>query len=332
MRQTIRMFTVGALAAVVVTLARLAAAGQTPSTPHLVLGVLRNDSLLLPFADFDGRKWSAPWPSIGDRYTGDLPVNLASVPRAWWGGQPPGAWNVWPPGADTPRALTLQTPVMMRVGMDRQLGFRTDYPPVPPPVPPFVLPFPKAGIAIAGEARLAPIASVSPQAGSWKSFAASLRADIDKAEEQSIGVIRNNTSWRHPFERDARRRVEPQLEAWYVTSLADSPVSVSYVEATKKYPALPEDDGCGLETFVSGWVHHSQGQVNPRARLRAVITYCDRRKVSYMLPFGQLQVAGRTHWVVQLSGRDHEWYAVAEARPEDVKYVAEFQAGRAPLQ
>src|SRR5829696_4955932 len=114
MRYSIRTPALAAFAAVVTTVAGLAAGQPASSSSRLAIGVLRNDSLLLPFAAFDGRKWSAPWPSIGDRYTGDLPVNLASVPRAWWGGQPPGAWNVWPPGADTPRALTLQTPVMMR--------------------------------------------------------------------------------------------------------------------------------------------------------------------------------------------------------------------------
>ena len=87
------------------------------------------------------------------------------------------------------------------------------------------------------------------------------------------------------------------------------PSSLSYVEIVKKYPLLPADEGCGLETFVSGWIHHDDGLQKPRARLKAVISYCDRRSVSYMLPFGQLRLAGRTHWVVQMSGRDHEWYA-----------------------
>ena len=55
---------------------------------RLVLGVVRNDGLLLPFAAFDGRKWSTPWPGdIGGPGTPDLPVNLASVPAKWWGGR-----------------------------------------------------------------------------------------------------------------------------------------------------------------------------------------------------------------------------------------------------
>ena len=62
------------------------AAGDTVSQPaassasrHLVLGMVRNDGILLPFGAFDGRQWSAPWPVI-DRVGGapELPVNLAA--------------------------------------------------------------------------------------------------------------------------------------------------------------------------------------------------------------------------------------------------------------
>ena len=326
-----------ALAAVAATVSIFPALADAPAqsssqaSGRLVVGVLRNDGLLLPFAAFDGRKWSTPWPSaLSGR---ELPVSLASVPRGWWGGEEPGAWRVWPRGGEAARAITLQSPVMMRVGISRQLGFRTDHPPVLPPVPPFELPFPKVGVAVAGDVTVSPIPSVSPLSPPWKAFPAALRADIEKAEDRSISALRGRAGWNHPFNRDARRKVPPQLEAWYATALADSStVSMSYVEVVKKYPVLPEDDGCGLETFVSGWVHTLPDQQNPRARLQAVITYCDRRSVSYMLPFGQIQVAGRTHWIVQMSGRDHEWYAIVEGRPEQLKYVAEYRAGGAPFE
>ena len=344
------------------------------SSDHLVFAVVRNDGLLLPFAAFDGRKWSAPWPGeIGGSGSPDLPVNLASVPQKWWGGEDPGPWTLWPREAETPERIALQSPVMMRVGVSRLLGFRTDRPPLLPAVPPFVLPFPKIGVAIAGDAKLEPISSVSAQTPQWKTFTASLRQEIDKAEERSISSLQGSARWRHPFNREARAKVQPELEAWYVTRLADlsppqkrderserseratrterglgapaseragesegrrpsenndSSVNLSYVEAVKKYPVLPADEGCGLETFVSGWVHHENQQQNPRARLKAAITYCDRRGVSYMLPFGQLQLAGKTHWIVQMSGKDHEWYTVIEGRADEVKYVAEYQAGR----
>ena len=332
MRRPITMCALAALVAVTVlssapSLGTVSARQSNPASKHLVLGVLRHDALLLPFAAFDGRRWSTPWPDgIGGSATPDLPVSLASVPAKWWGGEEPGAWNLWPRGAEAATRIALTSPVMLRVGSTRQLGFRTDQRPVLPPVPPFEMPFPKIGIAIAGDAPLAAVASVSSLAPRSKTFTAALQAELDKAEDRAIGALTNR--WNHPFKRDARAKVQPELEAWYTTRLADSPVSLSYVEVVKKYPLLPDDDGCGLETFVSGWVLHEEALQKPRARLKAVITYCDRRSVSYMLPFGQLQLAGRTHWVVQMSGRDHEWYAVIEGRPDEVKYVAEYQAGQ----
>ena len=302
---------------------------------QLVLAVVRNDGILLPFAAFTGRKWSAPWPSLQRRFgpnTIELPVNLASVPLDWWGGEPPGDWRLWPRNAEASRALTLSTPVMMRIGLNRQIGFRTDQPPVPPPVPPFELPFPKIGVAVAGDTPLTPIATVSALTPAWKSFAESLRPEINKAEDRALGAISANDRWRHPFKREQRATVVPELEAWYVTPLGNGELRLSYVEAVKKYPLQPEDEGCGLETFASGWVHHDgQFQQKPKARLSAVVTYCDRRGVSYMLPFGQMRVNDRVHWIVQMSGRDHEWYAVVEATPDRTRYVAEFQAGSVPL-
>jgi hypothetical protein len=301
------------------------------ASKHLVLGVVRNDGILLPFAAFNGSKWSTPWPFSRNELRGiDLPVSLASVPRDWWGGEEPGPWNLWARNATAPKALSLQSPATVMVGISRQLGFRTDHPPVLPPVPPFELPFPKMGLAVAGAATVTPVASVSSLAETWRTFTATLRADIDKAEERTIAALRNRAGWRHPFNRQARAALAPQLEAWYISTIPDSDVSLSYVEAVKKYPVLPADEGCGLETFVSGWVHQSdKAPMKPRINLKAVVSYCDRRTISYMLPFGQIQGRGRTYWIVQLSGQDHEWYAVAEGEPDRVKYVAEYQAGRA---
>jgi hypothetical protein len=302
---------------------------------HLVLAVVRNDGILLPFAAFNGRKWSAPWPFLQRRFgptTIEIPVNLASVPLEWWGGERPGDWRLWPMNATSSRPLTLSTLMMMQIGTNRQIGFRTDQPPVLPPVPPFELPFPKIGVAVAGDTPVTPIATVSALSDRRKTFAESLREDITKAEDRALGAISASSNWRHPIKRDARAALVPELEAWYVTPLGSGAEQLSYIEAVKKYPLQPDDQGCGLETFASGWVYQeSDPQKKARARLTAVVTYCDRRGVSYMLPFGQMKVNDRVHWIVQMSGRDHEWYAVVEATPDRARYVAEFQAGSVPL-
>ena len=331
-RLVIRVLTSVAALTVIALAPGSVSAGQ--EADHLVLAVVRDDGILLPFAAFNGRKWSAPWPVLQRPFgpsTIELPVNLASVPRDWWGGKEPGAWRLWPRQSGTSRPLALSTPAMIRIGMTGQIGFRTDQPPVLPPVPAFEMPFPKIGIAVAGETPVRPIASVSLLSPRWKTFAGTFLADINKAEDRTLSAI-GSGNWRHPVKPEVRAEVPPELEAWYVTSVGNGDQQLSYVEAVKKYPLLPEDEGCGLETFVSGWVHHDAAQrQKPKTTLKAVVTYCDRRGVSYMLPFGHMRANDRDHWIVQMSGRDHEWYAVVEATAERVKYVAEFQAGWVPL-
>ena len=194
-------------------------------------------------------------------------------------------------------------------------------------VPPFELPFPKMGLAIAGGADLTPIVTVSPLSPAFADFAAKLREDAEEAEDKTIAAIRRFDQWSHPVKRDERTKVPLALEAWYITTLAAGDERMSYVEAVKKYPLTPEDKGCGLETFVSGWVHHDEARQKLKTKLTAVVTYCDRRGVTYMLPFGQIRVNDRVHWIVQQSGRTEEWYAVVEGTTGRARYVAEFQGG-----
>jgi hypothetical protein len=120
------------------------------------------------------------------------------------------------------------------------------------------------------------------------------------------------------------------VEAWYTSVLVQPGFVASYIEAVKKYPALPEDEGCGLESVITGWVHQNERDERLKPQLKVVVTYCDRENVSYMLPFGRMQLRNRTHWVFQMSGQDHEWYAVAELTPGRTRVLAEYYAGELP--
>ncbi len=99
------------------------------------------------------------------------------------------------------------------------------------------------------------------------------------------------------------------------------------MEVVRQYPPRPEDRGCGLETYVSGWVHHRDGKLAADSQLNARLTYCDRVGVTYMLPFGRIRPRNKTYWVFQLSGWETEWYDVVEVRPKMARYVLEVFAG-----
>jgi hypothetical protein len=300
---------------------------QTPSPDRLLLGVMRRDGVIVPFAFFDG-DWSSPWPTGLQNL--DLPVTLDAVPKKWWGGEMAAAWAFWPVGKSESVRVTPIAPAVIMAGRERRLGLRTGVSSGEPLPTPFELPFPKEGLAVTGDVKVEPIPVVSSLSAAWREMAATLQEDVLAAEQKAVQQLRSNSGWTHPISRESRRAVVLVLESWYSSALEQPGFGLSYIEAVKKYPPQPEDDDCGLETFISGWVHTNTRGSRPRSDLVAKITYCDREGVSYMLPLGLLRLKNRTHWVFQTSSWENEWYAVVEATPGRVRYVAEYHGGGRP--
>ena len=313
--------------ALAIVLVSVMVALQAQSSPRLLLGVMRSDGVIVPFAFFDG-DWSVPWPTGIQNL--ELPVTLDAVPKKWWGGYVPASWTFWPIGMSEPVRVMPMAPAVIMAGRERRLGLRTAVTSNDPLPTPFELPFPKEGLAVAGDAKVEPITIVSNRSAAGKELVAGLQGDILAVEQKAIDRLRSNTSWTHPLSREQRQSVMAELESWYTSTLEQPGFGLSYIEAVKKYPTQPEDEGCGLETFISGWVHTNTRGGRPRSDLVAKITYCDREGVSYMLPLGLLRAKSRTHWVFQTSSWESEWYAVVEATPGHVRYVAEYYGGGRP--
>ena len=304
--------------------------GSGQSQPRLNLGVLRADGILMPFASFDGDDWRASWPA--DLFGRELPASVGDVPREWWGGFQPDTWRLAGREDVTPAGVKLVAPVRIMTGRHRRLGLRTDYPPANAGVPPFAVPYPKIGLAVAGDVRIESIASVSRLSPAFRELLPGLRPALAAAEERTVNGLASMAGWRHPVDRKARDLVVPELEAWYMAPLPEPQARVSYIEAVKKYPPGPKDEGCGLETFISGWVWHDDAATaaktkTAKAALKASVMYCDRDKASYMMPLGRVELRNRIYWIYQMSGRDHEWYVVAEPTKSRTRVVVEYLAG-----
>src|SRR5690606_34280967 len=135
-----------------------------------------------------------------------------------------------------------------------------------------------------------------------------------------------SAAFRHPVDRKERHAQPVRIEHWYRTTTDDGS-AVSYVEAVRSYAPRPEDEGCGLETLVKGWVTHRPDRREPRVDLAARITYCDRVGATFMQPFGRMRVRDRLYWIAQVAGPEAEWYLVAQIFPGRIQHVAEQLAG-----
>lgn len=290
-----------------------------------LLAALRRDGVVSPFASFDGKEWDAPWPT--DLRWLVLPINLESIPAKWWGKAGlVGQMTAWSDGVNR-GTFRLSRPITTRLMCASRLGLMSDYRSAQPPSPPAVQPFPKDGLAISGSQTVGPIEVLSPASSAWAREAGLLVDPVNKAEEAAIRLF---TDWDHPVSRTNRRTVAVEIEAMYGAAMDEPGWTAFYVEAVKRYAPGPRDEDCGLVTVISGWIMSGPDEKRT-TKLIARVTYCDRRGVAYMLPFGLVKAGGRNYWAYQLSGYGREGYAVARPTPKGVEQEVQYSAGTCPL-
>ena len=121
------------------------AAAVQERTGSFVLGVLRRDGIVIPFAAFDGRRWSKRWP---DLLPVERPIALSDIPKNWWGVEPaPERWHHWKDGGRTGE-VALTSPVVGSPMCEPRFTLRSNYKSSEPAPPAFVLPFPKDGLLV----------------------------------------------------------------------------------------------------------------------------------------------------------------------------------------
>lgn len=314
------MRTVVCLIAAVLAL-ELPAPALQDGASKFVMGVLRRDGVVVPFAAYDGRRWRGRWPD--DIRSRELPISLESVPEDWWGIEPaPRTMSIWRDGARV-GSLNLTGVAMTPLMCEPRITVRSDYKPATPAPPPFEVPYPKDGVVISGSATLERIEPVEKGSADWNRIVIAIEEEFNREE---TAAAREFSSWSHPVSTDRRKLVPIGLEALYRAPMRDEGWTAFYVEAVREYaPSKVDRDGCGLATFGHGWVLVRGNDI--RLRLTAKVTYCDRKGVSYMLPFGVIRSGNRIFWVYQFSGFEEEWYEVVEPTRGGVESHVAYRAG-----
>jgi hypothetical protein len=310
------------LALPLVLLVAQAVAPPAPVDPEpFVVGVVRRDGLVSPFAAFDGKRWSVPWPA--DLQFFKVPISLETVPDKWWGkAGAPAELSLWADGVRR-GAARLERPAVVRIMCDTRLALKSDYKSRETAPAPTVQPYPKDGLAISGTHPVDAIETVPRTAPEWNAIAMKLVEPADRMETSSISAI---PDWKHPFARRERQKIPVELEMLYRAPMDAAGWTAYYVEAIKRYPPGPEDDGCGLVTSVKGWIT-SGPEWKSHDSITARITYCDRKDVTFVLPLGLIRTRDRNYWVYQLSGYGREMYFVTRPTPREIEPQIFYEAG-----
>jgi len=308
-----------AAGAVVIGLGAALRAADADASGTFAVGVLRRDGIIVPFAAFNGKRWTSPWPPPAADLT--VPIGVGAVPSRWWGPAKKALdrWQVMlVPTADAPRTLKVVQPDWVEAHCQRQIGLRTDYQPAAIVPPRTTQPYPKDGIAVSPPQAVEPIAILPPLGADAVRITAALLDPFNRAER----IVEDRFG--HSIKRRAREGIEPTVEAVY--AFGDQP-RIYYVEATRPYRQLGQPtDACGQVAFGTGWF------VEEGERVRSLLTVvdllnCDRAGASYMLPLGVVRIGSRLFWLAQFAGYDHERFAVLEIKARTVEAALSVWGG-----
>jgi hypothetical protein len=324
---------VGSLVSLVLLLV-IAGAGTFEAAPApgaFTVAILRRDGMLVPFANFDGKRWRNPWPAPGKPES--MPITTAEIPKGWWPDkQPLIDWKLIPIGAKNPTM-----PASVRVtginwflaACQPGVGLRTDYKPAILPPPPRVHPYPKDALAVSGDIRIDPIELVEPTDKVPQSLTALLPDAVGSPEEKAVEAL-SVRGWTHSYTKPEREKTPVHLEALYrVRQMLDGR-DLYYFEAVKRYflpkePAIAPkasiphagekpDQTCDLITFTWGWF-----TTTPEGRIlnlmpKVLITSCDYKNARFMLPLGTVTIDNERLWIVQWSNPTSESYMVIDPK------------------
>ena len=276
-----------AVAVFLITAALIAAA--EPPIPPFAAGVLRRDGVIVPFAVFDGKSWSARWPKPALDLI--VPTDVGSVPEKWWGATGPLVTWFAVIGSAAAQPIKVVQPDWVDVHCVRQIGLHTDYRSDQLPPPLGEQPYPKDGLAISPSRPVEPIVNVPPAGTEANAMMAELKDAFNRAERQPAGKLD------HPVSRENREQMDPKIEAVYAHGTEPR---AFYVEATREYMTFGNHE-CQIMSFGTGWFVRENGKFRSLAMAVDVLG-CDRHGASYMLPLGVVRTGTRLFWLVQFSG------------------------------
>jgi hypothetical protein len=285
-----------------------------PRSGAFALAVMRRDGLLVPFATFDTRRWTSTWPA--PQFQLEIPINLQSVPKSWWGGMGPLAeWQLWLPGNAVPRTVRVAQPDWIPAHCLRQIALKSDYRSDRAATPLTEQPYPKDGLAIAPPQALQPIEVIPAGGAAAEALASGLREKFNEAE------LEVDRRFGHPVSRKVREPQAPVIEALY--AFGERPQTF-YIEASRSYRGSDEKQ-CRI-AFATGWFMRD-GESIKWLDMAVDLLPCNKYGATYMLPFGALRVGSRAFWIAQYAGWDHERYVVIELKKNTVEAVVSAWGG-----
>lgn len=290
-------------------------------TTAFLIGVLRSDGVIVPFASYDGSQWDTPWPAADSPADTTLKT-LDAIPKKWFAPLEtiPREWYIRTRTGGF-QAMRVDRPAVVKSrrsdlwGLAADIVKNTENDPREPHSG-IVL---KDGIALSRNIQTRPVAALGKESEEWRIFQQVIREAFSTAEDKKG----------HPLSREVREREELTFPVMYRGTEAADGSAVCYFEASRNYVAaglLPGTSPSGI-SILRGWLRRDRtGSISFIHREFSSERFIALREPA-CVPLGILNLGGNALWVVQEQERGSELYRILEVGRTEVRVIAEMFGG-----
>lgn len=295
-------------------------------TSQFMIGTLRGDGTLVPFAQYGNGGWWNPWPKprqIAESIYAESPEvmnhSLADLSEPWFKqcGQIPTSWFFWS-SAGTFTALRESQVVQVTAHSGTNWGLLTDFPKRISKDPLHDV----IGVAVTVRQKIEPFIEIETARTQGKEISSFIKqifdveetAEIDRMRAERLSAIANLPSLAFSLSSEERVKIETSLTVLYRSSSVVNGEYVYYFEAEKQYKRRTTSGGpgCNDVSLFQGWISRDERDGLGLMAANFVFTDCDRKGPSTMIPMGLMTLKDQVFLFVREHGWEDESYTILE--------------------
>lgn len=293
---------------------------QALASDRTVLGILRPDGGIVPFALFDGSVFSNPW-SKPEGYGPRDPNTVAELERPWFSPftSPSDKWLAWLP--EGPQVLKAKSQKQMEAHCSLVWGLPTEK--VVRRLPNKVYEPTKLAVVTNRPLEVLAFADVATDSKEAKRFVDLIKPVFDQNEAKDA-----KNAGKGDFQALELRKVNYGTAPIKITSLKSVALnraeSLYFLQARREYDKarLSEDRGCEIVTYQNAWF---RGQKLIKSEY--VTSDCDMQNVPQGEPFAVIRGDNKTYVIHENIGYEGESYSILSLTPAGLQEVLETYGG-----
>ena len=300
---------------------------QDTGRNQFTIGILRGDSVIIPFGEYRDGNWLSRWPKP-EGFGEEFDNSLADLPDAWID-RNKGLSTTWYYRASSDEATLIKTLKIIKVRNHCQENWAVlcDFPGQPL----------KAGethrnigVALDVDKRINnPIEIINGSQGRRR-IASFIRPAFDKSESIKPPGFDSIKPYVHYPSNAERRKARLIISRLYRSSEPIDGQRIYYVEAKKEYKNpffYRTDPSCNTISFFKGWVFQ-----NKRGGLRLIdsqytLCDCDMKWTTFTKLLGILPMRDRIFFITEDHGYEDESYRILELKGSRIKQVLKVYGG-----